>query len=795
MKKQFLITGTVILCILAININAHAQGGDNPNLDVIADSINSIHLLGAAPHVQEVKPEKLNQIPHNYIGVLHGIKNSMLYVDLKVSENLKSKGIRVLNKATNIKLAEILFSVSEPSPCQKALFKVPKNVELMIEVLKPDDNWHLIKEVSTDYEKEDVLDYTSSFYSNIGSYFMKPEGVTTLNFNHNYRKNNQNDFFESLIFQQNLYNAFYPKENIQDIVNLANSSNNSNLGTLFPNILLCDNEIFNNLLGIDKFFDKYWTTNSFIRLNCDSSRMLDSINQMYLIYYDNFLKCRKDKIRTKGGSTGPNGKLADCNCQRLASHTFEHGYGELIEPNIFIHRFNLNHISKNASSWNSWDIDRKDDPYDGNGEKYGLGGTLSGLRNYLVLRSSGNCSKSTARLFTNGNSQNNAPGISQQYERIGLAYYCENTQYDLPDKCECEIPVSIRYKADAKIVVDQQQRSCQDWLLEGSYFSRAEVQNTMAFTVINHYKGKIEHIDHAYVSDVANGNGGFSFNLGGLPMGVLNIATGIAALQTKFPGTLPMALSQISIGLNQVVTSPPTISGGNQVFGNNPHKAMFDKTVFVNLIQNEPLEIRLDNHFKMAVAGEDGFYNWAGLQSEYSLSYLWNSQKVFNIPGDPASLCCNDGIGGFIKSTEGNIPDIYTTAARNHLVSNNFTTPIIVNSQDGKGWMRHKMNCTNWYNGFPDGGHNVFLKSAKNITNEEIREYLKFENSKLFWNIDNSLKGYAVSVYNNSGQNVFDSYSIPENNKLIYDFESSIKGIYYVIVQNSNDIKTYKYAH
>ncbi len=105
------------------------------------------------------------------------------------------------------------------------------------------------------------------------------------------------------------------------------------------------------------------------------------------------------------------------------------------------------------------------------------------------------------------------------------------------------------------------------------------------------------------------------------------------------------------------------------------------------------------------------------------------------------------------------------------------------------------MNCVNWLDVFTHGGHDVYFKSAKNITNEEMKEYCKFEGSKLFWNIDNSLKGYSVSVYNISGQNVFDSYSIPENNKFIYDFESSIKGIYYVIVQNGNDIKTFKYAH
>ena len=766
---------------------------DDPRSDFIADSMMNQRLHEASFFKQEVSEEKLNTIGYNYIGVLHTISSSMLYVDL----NRNPKGLRATNLRDNSVLADI--RILREDPCQKFLVKVPHNVDVKIEVLKPDGiTWQFLKTVSSAYEKVDVLDFTRPYFNSVSSYYTYPEGRLSYDYHHQYRQENQNILFESLIFQQNINSVLYAPEDL-DHVKLYASTGGKNLGDIFPNILPCENEIYTSLLSIENFFKKYWTMNSFIRLNCDSSRMLDSLNKLYFDYYYNFTKCKKVKIKHKGGFSGPNGETAPCNCQRMANHIFEHAFGENVDRNIFPYEFYFSHPTKNAHRWGSWDINRKDHSYGGSGEQYGLGGTVGGLQNYLVLRSNGNCSVRTSRNFevgsTNDISNTDPTKIrpSYQYEMISLGYFCEDEEHSLPEKCECEIPVHVKYKADAKFHLDAGPRSCQSWF-EGRSLSKAEGSNLMAFTVYDVYHEKFKKIQTATMQDYAAYHGG-GFTLGDLIPGMKSIANGIATIMLDKDGKkLPDGLDKIFDGLDKITKKPPTITGGNQRFADNKHVAMFDDNYSFMLVQNEPIHIRLDNHLRLRIEGEDGFYNWAHYQSEFALAYKWNTQKTFLIPGDPETFCCHDGVGGFIKSfTDDNsvTRSIYNDAVKGFFFNVNFTPKFNTTPQEGKGFRQKNMNCINWVTTGNYGGQDVLIKGAGTHVNKDI---FYFENNRLHWNISNELKGYNVKLYNSMGQEVMSTYSIPVQKKTILDYKNLPTGIYYGIIQSGDEVNTFKFA-
>ncbi len=793
MKNYKVLILTIFLSIFNINYSQDIEE-DDPNTDMIADSIANLHLVESSPFIQDVTQDKLNTIGYNYIGVLHNITSSIIYVEL----NKNPKGIRAKDLISNTLIADI--RIEQANPCLKFLFKAKVGTEVKLEVLKNDGiTWQDLKTVSTAYEKVDVLEFTQPYFKSISKYYGNPEGITTHNFHSNYRRSNQSIFFESVIFQQNIGTALYSLDEIPKIQSYVNNGV-SDLKTVFPYILPCDNDIYINLMSIEQFFNKYWTNNSFIKLGCDSSKMLDSLNNMYFNYYYNFEKCKKRKIESRGGYEPSNGQKAPCNCQRMANHSIEHGFGQSIEPNIFPHEFHFYHPTRNAHRWGSWDIDRKDGNFGTSGEKYGLGGTVGGLSNYLVLRSSGDCSPRTSRTFELGGTKNISNNMGSQpayqYEQIVLGYFCERWSISLPEKCECEIPVTVRYKADVRFQVDAQKRSCFPRILHGAALSKAEGFNAMSFTHFDEWTSSFKKMDAAYTTDLASYKGG-GFTLGGIPDALKDIATGIATIITsQSNANIISGIGSIATGLGTVLKNPPTITGGNHVFGSNKYSSMFDNTYNFLLVQNEPAYLRLDNHLKMRVEGEDGFYNWVHFQSEFALAYKWNAQKTYAIPGDPETYCCNDGIGGFIKSftTDNSVQQyIYNDAVKTFFFNMNFSPKFSTTPQEGKGFRQFKENCINWVNKLSNGGHDVLFKSARVNLNQNS-DYIQFTDSKINWNITDDLKGYSVKIYNISGQEIYNTYSIPQMKKQIFDFSSLNVGVYFVLLQNGNDVKSYKFS-
>ncbi len=158
------------------------------------------------------------------------------------------------------------------------------------------------------------------------------------------------------------------------------------------------------------------------------------------------------------------------------------------------------------------------------------------------------------------------------------------------------------------------------------------------------------------------------------------------------------------------------------------------------------------------------------------------NQSLFLCQSNPFLLNCSLVNPQLLKYAER-----FNDAVKTFFFNMNFSPKFSTTPQEGKGFRQFKEN---WKNNPNYCGHQVF-KSTPTYINKDI-DYVRFNSKEVFWNFTNELKGYNLSIYNISGQKVFESYELPTNNKQIVNYSNFDKGTYFMIIQNGRDIKTYK---
>lgn len=676
-------------------------------------------------------------------------------------------------------------------PCLERYFVLPKlNSKYTVSYSPLDsDKEYFIKTFETDYVQKDVTFISKQGQEYFGNYFSKEKEIP-----YSQKLAEYEHPFEAMAIAQQHFKDVYPMD-VYDYLLSKNAGNN-------PQPPLGKEYSKNKLDSIYEIWDEF---NKAVRAqfgqdlsklsekDCDSLRAwVKRISMKYLVLYIYKVK-RKGVLYPRGD---------ECNCITMAT---EINNADIRMPNYtsnlskdyqwYHHKiFPQHNDATNPTSYfneihfKSWvDIPKIPDHYpkpfggafpwqfntdfdgkqivdlDGDGDNWAqYGGAITGGPGFNNMRMEhhGSCTYPINYKFRSGGNN-----LSPNSVRFGIMYACVDWIPELPKNCGCDLDVNLQYYYTSQLAT--QVMSVDNCWLHGTHaFARAD---NLAYVYVEDMNSGLKSvlaaggatdssiIKNSYTSDFWKGIGG----IGGAAVAVAT--NPVAGTITTFGKAIFDFLGNNGI--------KRFYGGGRQV----NFDALIDGHRRISIPENTPKEIVLGGAMNLETNGEDGFYTYAQLNSNFSFSWFVRKNQYDKLnPG-----CCRPAFGAYYKYGGSN----HTNAVNGHFHLSNYPgykVPILTDINN-YGSFESPYDCN-------DGYYNDFLKSAGTKKNND---WFRIDANKLKWNIADS-ELYNLEIFELSGKLISSLRIIPVKDETLIDLAKLTNNLYLVRVSKGEDYQTIK---